>query len=118
MSKIKQDKIPMVLTEDGLSEALSYKHKLRRERDGLLNFGDQVGWIEWSEDGRYKQLHEEPAVGRSLILDPRSAPFYTWMTTTVTEIIQQSENYLKFKTGNSTYELWHAQQENKKENKQ
>jgi hypothetical protein len=118
MSKIKQDKIPMVLTEKNILEIPSYKYKLLRERDNLLNFGDQVGWIEWGENGRYKQLHEEPAVGRSLILDPRSAPFYTWMTTTVTEIIQQSENYLKFKTGNSTYELWQEQQENKKENMQ
>ena len=106
MSKIKQDKIPMVLTEDGLSEALSYKHKLRRERDGLLNFGDQVGWIEWGEDGKYKQLHDEPAVGRSLIIDPASTPFFTWMTTTVTEILEQREDYLKFKTTNSIYELF------------
>ena len=106
MSKIKQDKIPMTLTEDNLLKALSYKYKLLRERDNLLNFGDQVGWIEWSEDGRYKQLHEEPAVGRSLILDPRSTPFYTWMTTKITEIVEKKENYLKFKTTNSTYELY------------
>ena len=118
MSKIKQDKIPMTLTEDNLLDALSYKYKLLRERDNLLNFGDQVGWIEWGEDGRYKELHEEPAVGRSLILDPKSTPFYTWMTTTVTEIVEEKENYLKFKTSNSVYELWQGQQENKKENKQ
>lgn len=118
MSKIKQDKIHMVVVEDNTLEVPSYKYKLVRERDNLLNFGDQVGWIEWGEDGRYKQLHEEPAVGRSLILDPRSTPFFTWMTTTVTEILEQRENYLKFKTSNSTYELWHAQQENKSDNKQ
>jgi hypothetical protein len=106
MSKIKQTKIPMVLTEENVLEVLSYKYKLLRERDGLLNFGDQVGWIEWNENSTYKQLHEEPAVGRSLILDPRSTPFYTWMTTTITEIYEQKENYLKFKTGNSIYELW------------
>jgi len=46
MSKIKQDKIPMTLTEENVLEALSYKYKLLRERDNLLSFGDQVGWIE------------------------------------------------------------------------
>ena len=117
MSKIKQGKIPMVVVDSTL-EVPSYKYKLLRERDNLLNFADQVGWIEWGEDGRYKQLHEEPAVGRSLILDPRSTPFFTWMTTTVTEILEQREDYIKFKTKNSTYELWHAQQEKKSDNKQ
>lgn len=105
MSKIKQDKIHMVVVEDNTLEVPSYKYKLVRERDNLLNFGDQVGWIEWGEDGRYKQLHEEPAVGRSLILDPQRMS-YTWLTTTVTEILEQKENYIKFATKNSLYELW------------
>ena len=106
MSKIKQDKIPMTLTEDNVLQVAGFKYKLVRERDGLLNSGYQVGWIEWGEDGKYKQIHEEPAVGRSLILDPRSTPFFTWMTTTVTEILEQREDYVKFKTANSTYELF------------
>jgi hypothetical protein len=107
MSKIKQDKIPMTLTDENVLQNVGFKYELIRERDGLVNPAYQIGWIEWGEDGRYKQLHEEPAVGRSLILDPRSAPFYTWMTTTVTEILEQREDYIKFKTSNSTYELWH-----------
>ena len=106
MSKIKQDKIPMTLTEDNVLQVSGFKCKLVRERDGLLNSGYQVGWIEWGEDGKYKQIHEEPAVGRSLILDPASTPFFTWMTTTVTEILEQKEDYVKFKTTNSIYELF------------
>ncbi len=32
--------------------------------------------------------------------------FFTWKTTTTTEIVEQRDGYLKFKTGNSTYELF------------
>ena len=31
--------------------------------------------------------------------------FYTWMTTEVTELLESSENYIKFRTKNSDYEL-------------
>jgi hypothetical protein len=31
---------------------------------------------------------------------------YTWMTTIVTEIIEQREDYIKFRTSNSVYELF------------
>lgn len=98
MSKIEQVKIDLNLDE-------IFKYKLIRERDSLLNVGHQAGWIEWGEDGRFKEAHTEPAVGRSLILDPH--PFqYTWLTTSITEILEQKENYIKFATKNSTYELW------------
>jgi len=33
-------------------------------------------------------------------------PYFTWQTTSITEIYEQKENYLKFKTGNSVYELY------------
>jgi hypothetical protein len=51
-----------------------------------------------------KHYFDEPATGRSLIMSPFNGSF-TWQTTTVTEIIEQREDYLKFKTGNSNYEL-------------
>jgi hypothetical protein len=98
MSKIEQVKINLNLEE-------IFKYKLVRERDGLSNVGHKVGWIEWNEDGTFKKLHDEAAVGRSLILDPQRRS-YTWMTTTVTEILEQKENYIKFATTNSIYELW------------
>ena len=80
------------------------KYKLVRERDGLTKYGQKMGWIEW-EDGRYKELHDNLAIGRSCILDPHRMSF-TWCTTSVTEIIEQKENYIKFKTNNSVYELY------------
>lgn len=101
MSKIEQVKINLNLDE-------IFKYKLVRERDGLSNVGHKAGWIEWNEDGTFKELHDEPAVGRSLILDPQRMS-YTWMTTTVTEILEQKENYIKFATKNSIYELYKNQ---------
>jgi hypothetical protein len=98
MSKIEQVKIELNVED-------LFRYKLVRERDGLSNVGHKVGWIEWNEDGTFKKLHDEAAVGRSLILDPQRRS-YTWMTTTVTEILEQKEKYIKFATTNSTYELW------------
>jgi hypothetical protein len=31
---------------------------------------------------------------------------YTWLTTDVTEILAEEDTYIKFKTKNSTYELY------------
>jgi hypothetical protein len=31
--------------------------------------------------------------------------FFTWQTTTITEIVEEREDYIKFKTQNSNYEL-------------
>jgi|694.fasta_scaffold84950_3 hypothetical protein len=98
MSKIEQVKINLNVED-------LFRYKLVRERDGLSNVGHKAGWIEWNEDGTFKKLHDEAAVGRSLILDPQRIS-YTWMTTTVTEILEQKENYIKFATTNSIYELW------------
>jgi hypothetical protein len=62
-------------------------------------------WLEFNEDGTFNSKHDEPAVGRSLLMSPFNQ-FFTWQCTSLTEIIEQRENYLKFKTLNSTYELW------------
>jgi len=79
--------------------------KLVRERDGLIKHSVDVMWLEWNEEGRFKAKHAEPAVGRSLLMSPFNE-FFTWQTTSVTEITEQREDYIKFRTGNSTYELF------------
>lgn len=81
------------------------KYKLVRERDGLTNAGNKYKWIEWNEDGTFQSSHDESGLGRSFIFDPHSIS-YTWMTTVVTEIIEQREDYIKFRTSNSVYELF------------
>ena len=82
-----------------------YKWKLVRERDGLTKQSEKVMWIEFNTDGRFKEKWEDIAVGRSLIMSPFN-DFFTWQTTTVIEIVEQREDYIKFKTQNSNYELF------------
>ena len=114
MSKIKQTKIPMELTEENILKAAieqgvienEFNWKLVREHDGLTNQSKDIKWLEWNEEGRFKAEHKEPAIGYSLIMSPFNQ-FFTWQTTPITEIVEQKEDYLKFKTKNSTYELWH-----------
>ena len=72
---------------------------------GLTRQSEKILWLEFNEDGTFKSKHDEPAVGRSLLMSPFSM-FFAWQTTEITEILEQTEDYLKFKTLNSTYELW------------
>ena len=87
-----------------------YPYKLVRERDGLTHHAHEIGWIEFNEDSTFKEKHDEPAIGRSLMLDPHRFSF-TWLTTSVTEIVEQRDDYIKFKTRNSNYELWKLKNE-------
>lgn len=97
MSKLDQSKILMDILVDNW--------KLVRERDGLVKQSEEVGWVEWDEDGNFKAKHDEPAIGRSLLMSPFNI-FFTWQTTPLTEVLEEREDYLKFKTQNSIYELW------------
>ena len=80
-------------------------YKLVRERDGLTKQSQDVLWLEFDDNGKFKSKHKEVAVGRSLLMSPFSQ-FFTWQTTDITEIIEQKEDYIKFKTTNSIYELF------------
>lgn len=86
-----------------------YIWKLRRADDGLVRTSYEVTWLEWDEEGKFKQRHDAPAVDRSLLMSPFNA-FFTWQTTLIKEIIHtelkdDKLRSIKFKTSNSTYEL-------------
>lgn len=112
MSKIKQNTIPVLIDEDNLMRIAieqgviedKFNWKLVREHDGLTKQSKEVMWIEWNDEGRFKSKHDKPAVGRSLMMSPFTFSF-TWQTTEITEIVEQREDYLKFRTRNSVYEL-------------
>lgn len=76
---------------------------LERE-DGLTKVDTQVHWIEFDEYGRGKATHDKPTIGLSCLLGPVN-PFFVWQTTAVTEIVEETEKLIKFKTKNSTYTL-------------
>ena len=113
MSRLKQTKIPVTLGLDGILRVAAeqgvieneFNWKLVRERDGLTKQSKGVKWAEWNEDRSFKEQFQEVAIGRSLLMSPFNHSF-TWQTTTVTEIVEQREDYIKFKTENSNYELF------------
>lgn len=79
------------------------KYTLTRLNDGLIKTADRISYIEWNEDRTAKSMHDDIAIGRSIVLRPGFS--YTWLTTQIEQIIEQREDYIKFKTTNSTYEL-------------
>lgn len=99
-----QPKIPINIDKQGdFILTKEYKYTLTRLNDGLTKRGDQIKYIEWNEDRTVKELYDNIQIGRSLLLDPRIN--YTWLTTVIIEILEQKDNYIKFKTENSLYEL-------------
>jgi hypothetical protein len=82
-----------------------FNWKLVREHDGLTKQSKEIGWIDWNDDGYFKDKHPEIAIGRSLLMSPFNQCF-TWQTTPVIEIISQTEDLIEFKTQNSNYKLF------------
>ena len=82
-----------------------FNWKLVRERDGIAKQSEMILWLEWNEDRSFKAKHDEPMVNLSLLMSPFN-DFFTWQTTPITEIIEQRDGYIKFKTSNSLYELY------------
>ena len=81
-----------------------YTYNLQRVNDGLIKRGNNAKFVEWTPSNTGKALHDEIALGRSLILDPGFS--YTWLTTVVKEIVEVSEEKIHFKTENSEYILY------------
>jgi len=109
MSKLGNRGIPMTLEDNVMKIAIEqgvieneYNYKLVREHDGLINQSKDIIWIEWGEDGRFKEKHDNIGVGRSLLMSPFNQ-FFSWQTTVVTEILacEADSSYIKFKTNNS-----------------
>ena len=77
--------------------------------NGGIHYGTQYKFVEWSGKelgSRAKQLHDEPQIGYSCIIDPQYTDEFTWLTTPITEIITNEKQIIKFKTENSEYTLY------------
>ena len=90
---------PKILLEQ---EGMNWE--LVRTHDGLTKRSNKILWIEWNEDGTFKDKHDTPEIDRSLIMSPFNQ-FFTWQTTTITELIEVTDDLIRFKTINSEYEL-------------
>lgn len=89
--------------------------ELRRVSDGAGDAGSMVDAIAWNDDGTFKEIAgHKPILGCSLKVGSPFARTYAsqdwWMTTPITEIIEDIEkedgHYVRFKTQNSEYEYF------------
>ena len=86
----------------------------------LIKVGDEsfnkqsklVKWVEF-ENGFGKTMHDKPKIGYSLIMSPFNDMF-TWITTPITEIIVEKNNFINFKSENSEYKLYNNSELSKK----
>lgn len=90
--------------------------RLKRLSDGAGDSGSRVEAIRWNDDGTLKCVEgNRPIIGCSMLVGSVTARSYSyqdyWLTTPVTEILEElmdedgSLMYVRFKTGNSEYEL-------------
>ena len=73
MSKLGNRGIPVTIEEIAIEQGVienEYNYKLVREHDGLTNQSKDIMWIEWNDEGRFKEKHNDIGVGRSLIMSP------------------------------------------------
>jgi hypothetical protein len=112
------NKIPVTLDANGdmymdqlgaLAELITQgkpNWKLVRSGDGLTKHSVDILWIEFNENGTFKEKHDTFAIGRSLLMSPFNQ-FFTWQTTPITKILVATTDplYVKFETENSEYEL-------------
>jgi len=106
LGQILKDRPIYYLELDELANAITTPkekpiYRLYRENDGLTKVGAEIGFIEWDETGRFKKIHDSPEIGRSIILDPKYSPSYTWMTSAISEIISET----RIRTNNSIYTI-------------
>lgn len=78
--------------------------KLVRKHDGMTKHSVNVKWIKWTDEGKVENTYNTPAIGRSLIMSPFNQ-FFTWQTTPIVELIEDTDELIKFRTGNSNYIL-------------
>ena len=84
--------------------------------NGETHSGTQYKFVEWNEQDKFKQFHDEPQIGYSVMINPQYAEF-TWLTTIITEIksdtTDKNVRCIAFKTKNSSYKLYITQDESK-----
>lgn len=80
------------------------RYSLRRVSDGEGSEGRRSHSIQWHEDDTYKDtISDRPTVGCSMMVAWGIGDY--WLTTLVTEILEDTPDMVRFKTKNSEY-IW------------
>lgn len=81
---------------------------LYRISDGAGDSGSMSIAFGLDENGKVVEMGNRPKLGCLMRVGSLTARSYSrqdyWTTTPVTEILEETEDYVKFKTGNSIYE--------------
>lgn len=97
-NKIEHTKIPI----DFLSKS---NYILSKPNDpSFVKHSKDVLWLKFRKDGTFKKEFKKIKKGRSLIMSPFNS-FFTWQTTEVIKILEQTDYFVRFKTKNSEYKL-------------
>jgi hypothetical protein len=85
--------------------------KLIRVGDNKGDVGTCSQAIKWNDDGSFNEVvGNRPIIGCSMLVGSGTARSYSkqdyWLTTEVTEILEEKEDYVKFRTKNSIYEWY------------
>lgn len=107
MKKQKAKKLGQLLEESGYQKIYLDLAKdnfvLVRTDDNKQITGSKIIFIEWNADGTFKETHDTPAIGCSILVDPYMGGMnFKWMTSAIAEVISPTE----FKTANSHYKLF------------
>lgn len=82
-------------------------YSLRRTRDGAGDSGPLSRAFKLV-DGKITTVGSRPEVGAGMQVGSLTARTYGhqdwWATTPITEILEETDTYVRFKTGNSEYE--------------
>lgn len=84
----------------------SYCNLLKPDDKNFLRTSNTFRFIEWNDEGLFKNEYVKPNINLSLIMGPLNSA-HAWLTTEITEILEENENHVKFKTKNSLYELYY-----------
>jgi len=79
-------------------------------REEFKDGGARVEAIAWDKDGKFNEVKgHEPIVGCALLVGSVTARSYSdqdyWLTTPITEIVEETNEHILFNTGNSKYKL-------------
>lgn len=84
------------------------RYTLKRVSDGVGDSGPMSEAITWDGEKNIVKNNARPQVNHCMKVGTFVARSYQnqdwWMTTPVTEILEETENYCRFKTKNSEYE--------------
>ena len=83
-------------------------YSLRRTRDGASDSGPMSLLLRRNAEGEVETKSGKPEVGWAIRVGSIGGRTYAaqdwWQTTYITEILEDQEDYVRFRTGNSEYE--------------